>query len=318
VEDTVKSSSVVRQILERRVVGQDTSAVVDAYTMWRAGLAGVDKPVAAFLLLGPTGCGKTCTAETLAWILHGNPATMIKVHCAEYRHSHEIARLIGSPPGYLGHRDTAPRLSAQKLAGARTAECGLAVLLFDEIEKAHADLWALLLGVLDKGELDLGDGSHVDLKQTILFFTSNVGSREAAGQVGFNRAPRLVAESAARSLFSPEFRNRITATIVYRELSTAALLEIADLELRKTADRLYEKRVALLTQGDVREAVVNECREEARTMGARTIRRVIERLIELPVAQLVEREVGQVQEVVVRAKAGQVTVGVGNAAEAGA
>src|SRR5258706_7095298 len=202
---------VLRQMREC-VHGQDEAleAIVRAYTLWAAGLAGLDKPVAAFLLLGPTGVRKTLTVEAMAEALHGDCRKLIKIHCDEYRHSHEVARLVGAPPGYIGHKETQPRLSQRRVQEARSRNCPLVVVLFDEIEKAHPDLWDLLLGVLDKGDLHLGDGSAADLRQAIIFLTSNVGSREAGATTGFHPPARQVAGGAARRLISPGFRNRLT------------------------------------------------------------------------------------------------------------
>jgi ATP-dependent Clp protease ATP-binding subunit ClpA len=274
--------------LDERVIGQGYALgpVVDAYVRWKAGLAGVDRPVAAFLLLGPTGVGKTLTVETLATVLHGDPRLLLKIHCAEYRHSHEIARLIGAPPGYIGHKETQPRLSQRRIQEAQSRECPLTLILFDEIEKAHPDLWDLLLGVLDKGELHLGDGSCADLRQAMIFLTSNAGAREAQDAVGFTPQPAQVAEGAARRLFSPEFRNRLTATLVYRALSAAELARVAELEVERCATRLRELRgISLCCSPDAVRHVCQAGQDPA--FGARPLRRAVENLIELPLARLI-------------------------------
>jgi ATP-dependent Clp protease ATP-binding subunit ClpA len=287
----------LRASLEERVLGQSEAvqAIVDGYVRWKAGLAGLDKPVATFLMLGPTGVGKTLTVESLAEVLHGDARMLIKIHCAEYRHSHEIARLVGAPPGYIGHKETQPRLSQRKIQEAQSKGCPLVILLFDEIEKAHPDLWDLLLGVLDKGDLHLGDGSSADLRQSMVFLTSNVGAREAAGAVGFRPERSQKAESAARRLFSPEFRNRLTAQLTYRSLNDQQVRSITDLELRRCSARVRQTRgVGLAFRDSVVGCVLEECQAPAcatqdvlARFGARPIRRTIERLLELPLAHMI-------------------------------
>jgi ATP-dependent Clp protease ATP-binding subunit ClpA len=271
------------------VLGQSEAvqAIVNGYVRWKAGLAGLDKPVAAFLMLGPTGVGKTLTVESLAEVLHGDSRMLIKIHCAEYRHSHEIARLVGAPPGYIGHKETQPRLSQRKIQEAQSKGCPLVILLFDEIEKAHPDLWDLLLGVLDKGDLHLGDGSSADLRQSI--------AREAAGAIGYRTERSQKAESAARRLFSPEFRNRLTAQLTYRPLNDQQVRSITDLELRRCSARVRQTRgVGLAFRDSVVNCVLEDCQAPAvsaseglAAFGARPIRRTIERLLELPLAHMI-------------------------------
>jgi len=308
----------LRAALEERVLGQSEAvhAIVDGYVRWKAGLAGLDKPVAAFLMLGPTGVGKTLTVESLAEVLHGDARMLIKIHCAEYRHSHEIARLIGAPPGYIGHKETQPRLSQRRLQEAQSKSCPLVILLFDEIEKAHPDLWDLLLGVLDKGDLHLGDGSRADLRQSMVFLTSNVGAREASsgagGAIGYRsgesaeRSQR--AESAARRLFSPEFRNRLTAQLTYRPLNDRQVRSITGLELRRCSARVRQTRgVGLAFHDSVVSCVLQDCQgpasEALATFGARPIRRAIERLLELPLAHMIlDGRIGPGDEIEVSGK----------------
>ena len=280
--------------LEARVLGQTEALkpIVDACCRWKAGLAGQDKPVAAFLMLGPTGVGKTLTVEVLAEVLHGDGHHLIKIHCAEYRHSHEVARLVGAPPGYIDHKETQPRLSQRRIQEAQSKSCQLVLLLLDEIEKAHPDLWDLLLGVLDKGELHLGDGSAADLRQSMIFLTSNVGAREQKGAIGFDPpgfGSRFaeIPQSAARRLFSPEFRNRLTAMLSYRALSDADLRAVAELELQRCAARLLQTRGLFLTFSPSAIDLVAGRRGENPQFGARPIGRAIERLLELPLAHLI-------------------------------
>src|SRR3981189_2175757 len=177
--------------LRAKIVGQaeGVQALVDLYQVFRAGLNSPGRPVGNLLLLGPTGSGKTRIVEAAAEILFGDARAVTKVDCAEFQHSHEIAKLIGSPPGYLGHRETHPLITQETLAAGHTDKLKLSFLLFDEIEKASDALWQLLLGMLDKATLTLGDNRKVDLSQTVIFLTSNLGGGEIAelmeGGMGF-------------------------------------------------------------------------------------------------------------------------------------
>ena len=177
--------------LRQKIVGQEEGvrAVVDLYQVFCAGMCPTGRPVGNLLFLGPTGSGKTRIVEAAAEILFGDPRAVIKVDCAEFQHSHEIAKLIGSPPGYLGHRETHPLITQEELAKYHTEKLKLSFLLFDEIEKASDALWQLLLGMLDKATLTLGDNRRVDLSQTMIFLTSNLGGGEITelmnGGMGF-------------------------------------------------------------------------------------------------------------------------------------
>src|SRR3982074_1886334 len=177
--------------LRSKIVGQEEGvrALVDLYQVFCAGMCPQARPVGNLLFLGPTGSGKTRIVEAAAEILFGDPRAVIKVDCAEFQHSHEIAKLIGSPPGYLGHRETHPLITQEELAKYHTKKLMLSFLLFDEIEKASDSLWQLLLGILDKATLTLGDNRRVDLSHTIIFLTSNLGGGEITelmtGGMGF-------------------------------------------------------------------------------------------------------------------------------------
>jgi ATP-dependent Clp protease ATP-binding subunit ClpB len=201
--------------LRRRIVGQDeaVNAIVDLYQIFRAGLNSSGRPVGNLLFLGPTGAGKTRVVEATAEVLFGDPHAVVKVDCAEFQHSHEIAKLIGSPPRYLGHRETHPLITQEALAQYHTEKLNISFLLFDEIEKASDALWQLLLGILDKATLTLGDNRRVDFSQTLIFMTSNLGGGEITelmiGGMGFapavkpdrrldERVERTAAEAAKR------------------------------------------------------------------------------------------------------------------------
>ncbi len=166
--------------LRRKIVGQDAAVdkVTEIYQMFLAGLNAPGRPVGNLLFLGPTGSGKTRVVESVAEALFGDARACIKIDCAEFQHSHEIAKLIGSPPGYLGHRETHPLLTQEALNQWHTEKLKLSLLLFDEIEKASDALWQLLLGILDKATLTLGDNRRVDMSSCIIFMTSNLGAGE--------------------------------------------------------------------------------------------------------------------------------------------
>src|SRR5271165_6933701 len=181
--------------LRRKVVGQDPAItkVTEIYQMFLAGLNPPRRPVGNLLFLGPTGSGKTRVVEATAEVLFGDPRAIIKVDSAEFQHSHEIAKLIGSPPGYLGHRETHPLFTQEALNQWHTENLKLSIVLFDEIEKASDALWQLLLGILDKATLTLGDNRRVDFSQCIIIMTSNLGAHEMSelinGTLGFAQKP---------------------------------------------------------------------------------------------------------------------------------
>ena len=296
--------------LRSRIIGQDeaVSQLVDVYQTILAGMSGPGRPLANLLFLGPTGSGKTRLVEAAAEILFGSSTAFIKVDCAEFQHSHEISKLIGSPPGYIGHRETAPAITQEKLDQTHTNRLKLSFVLFDEIEKADDALWQLLLGILDKATLTLGDNRKVDFSHTIVFMTSNLGasemSRLATGGIGF--APRStvehaeemdrkiyrVAVDAAKHRFSPEFMNRIDKVVVFRTLNREQLEQILILELAEVQHRI------LNTQQE--RPFVFECTAAAKDFllkegtdpryGARHLKRAIERHLVFPLSGLISTE----------------------------
>src|SRR5438270_4824043 len=243
--------------LRHKIVGQEEAvqALADIYQVFCAGLHSPARPIGNLLLLGPTGSGKTRIVEAAAEILFGNSRAMLKVDCAEFQDSHEIAKLIGSPPGYLGHRETHPLITPEALAKSHTEHLKLSFLLFDEIEKASDSLWQLLLGILDKATLTLGDNRRVDLSQTVIFMTSNLGGSEITelmtGGMGFvqpidkpvhrldERVERTAVE-AARHKFSPEFMNRLDKVVCFHPLKREQLQEVLDIELGQVQHRVLE------------------------------------------------------------------------------
>src|SRR5207344_3216420 len=234
--------------LKGKVVGQEEGvrAVGDLYQVYCAGMCPMGRPVGNLLFLGPTGSGKTRIVEATAEILFGDPRAVIKVDCAEFQHSHEIAKLIGSPPGYLGHRETHPLITQEELSKSHTDKLKLSFLLFDEIEKASDALWQLLLGILDKATLTLGDNRRVDLSQCLIVMTSNLGAHEMddlmTGGLGFGNTRKAghmdaalddkitrTAQDAARRKFSPEFMNRIDKIVVFKTLKAEHLEQILEI-----------------------------------------------------------------------------------------
>ncbi len=299
--------------LRSRIIGQDDAidTVAASYQMLLAGLNPPNRPVGNLLFLGPTGSGKTRLVEAAAEVLFGSPLACLKIDCAEFQHSHEIAKLIGSPPGYLGHRETHPLLTQESLDQWNTEKLKLCLLLFDEIEKASDALWQLLLGILDKATLTLGDNRRVDLSHCLIFMTSNVGAGEMSSMVdqelGFRPSRKSVdsslddkiqraATQAARRKFSPEFMNRIDKVVVFRSLRPEHLQRIVDLELA-----MVQRRVDIAASGNrfqircspkVKEFLLQEGTDPR--YGARPLKRAIERHLVFPLANLVAT--GQVQE----------------------
>jgi ATP-dependent Clp protease ATP-binding subunit ClpA len=295
--------------LNRKIVGQHEAlqAVVDLYQVFRAGLNSPGRPVGNLLFLGPTGAGKTRVVEASAEILFGDPRAVIKVDCAEFQHSHEIAKLIGSPPGYLGHRETHPLITQEALGQFHTEKIKLSILLFDEIEKASDALWQLLLGILDKATLTLGDNRRVDLSQTLIFMTSNLGGGEISelmsGGMGFAPAtrvdtqPRLdekvekTASEAAKRKFSPEFMNRIDKVVVFHPLREEQLEQILEIELGMVQQRVLETargRFLFRVSPAAREFLLKEGTDLK--YGARHLKRSIERHLVYPLASLLATE----------------------------
>jgi ATP-dependent Clp protease ATP-binding subunit ClpB len=293
------------QVLRQNIIGQELAiaAVVEVFQMFQAGLNPPGRPLGNLLFLGPTGCGKTRVAEAMAQALYGDPRAIVKIDCAEFQHSHEIAKLVGSPPGYLGHRETHPLLSQETLDKAHTDKVKVTILLFDEIEKASDGLWQLLLGILDKATLTLGDNRRVDLSRCIIVMTSNLGAREMSnlvqGGLGFARDSGLVEEKfddridrtatdAARRKFTPEFMNRIDKMVVFKTLRPEHLANILEIELGMVQQRIQ-------TAGKDRRFVFN-CTQAVKDFlleqgtdaryGARHLKRAVEQHLVAPMANL--------------------------------
>jgi len=290
--------------LRRKIVGQDEAvrAVVDLDQVFLAGMCPPGRPVGNLLFLGPTGSGKTRIVEAAADVLFGDPRAVIKVDCAEFQHSHEIAKLIGSPPGYLGHRETHPLITQEALAQYHTEKLKLSFLLFDEIEKASDALWQLLLGILDKATLTLGDNRRVDLSQAMIFLTSNLGGQEITelmtGGLGFvqpsdkpadqldQKVERTAAE-AAKQNFSPEFMNRLDKVVVFHPLRPEQLEQILEIELGMVQQRVLDTERGQFLFRVTPEARAFLLREGTDLKyGARHLKRAIERHMVDPLASL--------------------------------
>jgi ATP-dependent Clp protease ATP-binding subunit ClpA len=294
--------------LRSKVVGQEEGvrALVDLYQVYCAGMSSTGRPVGNLLFLGPTGSGKTRIVEAAAEILFGDPRAVIKVDCAEFQHSHEIAKLIGSPPGYLGHRETHPLITQEELSKYHTEKLKLSFLLFDEIEKASDALWQLLLGILDKATLTLGDNRRVDLSQTMIFLTSNLGGGEITelmtGGMGFvqpsdktedklDQKVEKTAQGAAKKKFSPEFMNRLDKVVVFHPLRQEQLEEILEIELGMVQQRVLDTgRGQFLFRATpaARKFLLREGTDFK--YGARHLKRAIEKFVVCPLANLLATE----------------------------
>ena len=296
-------------ILSSKVVGQPNvlSVIVPYVEMFQAGLAPENRPVGVFLLLGPTGTGKTRTVEALAEALHGSVKNLIKVDCGEFQMEHEVAKLIGAPPGYLGHRETQPMLSQQKLTSVTSERCGLSLVLFDEIEKAAPSMTRLLLGVLDRGVLRLGDNSSVNFEKSLVFLTSNLGAKEMMREIhpdfGFQSAAagaekgdlsgklQNIAMMAVKRKFSPEFVNRIDHVITYQPLDAEAFAAITDLEIDNLQShvntRLGSRCFVVEVPFETRQWLIEK--GTSPEYGARELKRTIHKNLTQPLATMVAK-----------------------------
>jgi len=299
--------------LRRMIIGQDEAIqqIVNIYQMHLTGMNPPGRPIGNFLFLGPTGSGKTRIVEATAEVLLKNPRSVIKIDCAEFQHSHEIAKLIGSPPGYLGHRETHPLLSQEVLNQHHTENIKLSFVLFDEIEKASDAVWNLLLGILDKGVLTLGDNRKVDFSRAMIFMTSNLGASEMSAimspKLGFNvgqvhadtmagvadeKMTSKLARSgmeAAKRKFTPEFMNRLDKIVTFQPLGSEQLKRILDIELNLVQQRIFNapaERAFVFTVSDPsKDYLLTEGTDMK--YGARHLKRAIERLLVQPMSNLI-------------------------------
>jgi len=313
---TGRDAQSLETTLRRMIVGQDEAIeqIVNIYQMHLTGMNPPGRPIGNFLFLGPTGSGKTRIVEATAEAMLKNPRAVIKIDCAEFQHSHEIAKLIGSPPGYLGHRETHPLLSQEVLNQFHTDTMKVSFILFDEIEKASDALWNLLLGILDKATLTLGDNRKVDFSRAMIFMTSNLGASEMsaliAPKVGFGArdardkmATGVVDEKingkmnrsgidAARRKFTPEFINRLDKIVTFQLIGTEQLRKILDIELNLVQQRIFnssQDRAFVFTLSDgSKDYLLTEGTDMK--YGARHLKRAIERILVQPMSNLIATE----------------------------
>jgi ATP-dependent Clp protease ATP-binding subunit ClpB len=310
---TGREASTLETGLRRMIIGQDEAIqqIVNIYQMHLTGMNAPGRPIGNFLFLGPTGSGKTRIVEATAETLLKNPRAVIKIDCAEFQHSHEIAKLIGSPPGYLGHRETHPLLSQEVLNQYQTETMKVSFVLFDEIEKASDALWNLLLGILDKATLTLGDNRKVDFSKAMIFMTSNLGASEMtaimAPKLGFGSSDARISAStgvfdekmtgkiarsgveAARRKFTPEFMNRLDKIVTFSPLGTEQLKKILDIELNLVQQRIFNTsadRAFVFTMSDHGKDFLLAEGTDLK-YGARHLKRAIERLLVHPMSNLI-------------------------------
>ncbi len=301
----VDLSNKVAAVFSQKLVGQPAaiSAIVPYIQMYEAGLCPEGRPIGVFMLLGPTGSGKTRTVEALAEVLPGTGKKMLRVDCGEFQMEHEVAKLIGAPPGYLGHRETQPLLTQQKLNGISSEAHDVSILLFDEIEKAAPSMTRLLLGILDKATLRLGDNTTVNFEKTMIFLTSNLGANSMMKilnpNFGFegmvdpskgDKSMRLekVGMAAVRRKFSPEFVNRLDSVVTYQPLSADTLSAILDHQLDALQDhintRLGLRAFPLEVTARTRKWLVKTGTSDL--YGARELKRTLHRHLIQPLAAL--------------------------------
>ncbi len=290
--------------LSKRVIGQDEAlqAVANAVRRARAGLQDPNRPVGSFIFLGPTGVGKTETARALAEFLFDDERAMIRLDMSEYMEKHAVARMIGAPPGYVGYDE-----GGQLTEAVRRRP--YSVVLFDEIEKAHPDVFNVLLQILDDGRLTDSKGRVVDFKNTVLIMTSNLGSREIQSATENPLADRNIRTEVLQVLrdhFKPEFLNRIDDIVVFKQLSRDQIAQIIDVQLEKLRKNLDERGIVIALDDSAREMLVNEGFDPV--YGARPLKRAIQNLIQNPLAiSLLNGDISSGQTVKITAADGKIT-----------
>jgi len=285
--------------LAQRVIGQDEAleAVANAVRRARAGLQDPNRPVGSFIFLGPTGVGKTETARALAEFLFDDERAMVRLDMSEYMEKHAVARMIGAPPGYVGYEE-----GGQLTEAVRRRP--YAVILFDEIEKAHPDVFNVLLQILDDGRLTDSKGRTVDFKNTVLIMTSNLGSREIQEVSDDEEQVHEAVTQVLRDHFKPEFLNRIDDIVIFHRLSRDQIAKIIDVQLERLRAMLHERNISLVLEDSARELLANEGYDPS--FGARPLKRAIQTLIQNPLAmKLLRGEILPGQTVVVRSGNGE-------------
>jgi len=287
----------VEEELKSRIIGQNGAIekIVPFIEVYNSGLSVPNRPAASFFITGPTGVGKTKLVETLAEIIHLDKKNVLFIDCGEYQMEHEVAKLIGAPPGYLGHRETQPAITQQKLNAVKTDKSNLSIVLFDEVEKGAASLHRILLGILDRGVLRLGDSGIVNFDNSIIFFTSNIGSHQMqkamAGGYGFNSGrdtTKQVGLSEMKKKFPPEFINRLDEILFFNSLTEKDIEGILDLELNNIVEHIkkrYNENFELFLTKNARMMLISE--SFSNESGARELKRVIQKKILQPIAKLI-------------------------------
>ena len=297
----------IEEDLHNRVVGQDDAinAIANAVRRGRAGLADPNRPIGSFIFLGPTGVGKTEVARALAELLFDDEHSMIRIDMSEYMEKHTVSRLVGAPPGYVGYEE-----GGQLTEAVRRRP--YSVLLLDEIEKAHPDVFNILLQLLEDGRLTDGQGRTVDFRNCVVIMTSNLGSQliaevpPEADSTTWDRVREAVL-AELRTSFRPEFLNRVDDIILFSRLDRAQLRQIVTIQLRGVRDRLAARKLTL----SVTEAAVDALAEEGYdpTYGARPLKRVIQRRLQDPIAMaILEGRFSEGDTVAVDANDGQITI----------
>jgi ATP-dependent Clp protease ATP-binding subunit ClpB len=297
--------------LRHRVIGQDEAlaAVANAVRRARAGLQDPHRPVGSFIFLGPTGVGKTETARALAEFLFDDERAMVRLDMSEYMEKHAVARMIGAPPGYVGYEE-----GGQLTEAVRRRP--YSVVLFDEIEKAHSDVFNVLLQILDDGRLTDSKGRTVDFKNTVLIMTSNLGSREIQAVSEDEKQVREAVMEVLREHFKPEFLNRIDDIVVFHRLSREQIAQIIDVQLERLRAMLHERGVSLVLEDSARQLLASEGYDP--NFGARPLKRAIQTLIQNPLAmKLLRGEIPPGQTVIVSAGDGEMKFATQVAAAAG-
>ena len=299
-----KFGAIIRKEMEHAVIGQPDAVTfyVRLIEKFRSNLFEAGRPIGAALYTGPTGSGKTFSAETFAESLQtcidrSWKKNLMRIDCGEFQHSHDIAKLVGSPPGYLGHRETKPMLGSERIQALQTAimEYPFAILLFDEIEKASDGLWNILLGILDKASLTLGTNEQVNLENTVILMTSNAGFSNRKDDLGFlppsilasDETKRIGLEAAKRK-FSVEFINRLDDVVAFNSLSHEQIGNILKLELGKLQREVFTRgaQKALFTVTPAGQRQLMKTGYDPK-YNARNIKRTIDREIRVPMARLI-------------------------------
>lgn len=300
--DLSKRNPILDPLLKKmstRLVGQEDAArvLVDMVAVHLSGFGAPGRPAGNALFLGPTGSGKTHAVEVLCEGLVGDPKGMVKIDCAEFQHSHEIAKLVGSPPGYLGHRETPPLLTQKRIDGLQKDGMPLSVVLFDEIEKASDALWQLLLGVLDKATLTLGDNNVTNFEKVLVIMTSNLGAKQMQNKrFGFTQGDTVelvddsrlddIAKQAAKKHFTAEFMNRLDHVVTFKTLTKEQISQIMKIELGIIQQMFWTKAKFLYQLTPAAKYTILE-EGYSQEYGARDLKRSIERRVRLPLAGLV-------------------------------